>query len=316
MSGLYPSIEPHATEMLDVGEGHCLYVEQCGNPDGLPVVFLHGGPGGGIAPDNRRFFDPDRYRVVLFDQRGAGKSTPHAEIDNNDTERVVSDLETIRGHLGIERWVVFGGSWGSTLGLVYAQAHPERCLGLILRGIYLNRPQDFDWLYRHGTRRVFPEYWEDLLALIPEGEQDDLPAAYHRRINGDDVDLARKAAREWARFEGRCATLRPDPELVASFMEPDLAWHFSRICTHFFANRMFMEPNQILDRAHRLAGIPGIIIHGRYDMICAPDQAWALHRAWPDSRMEWVEDAGHSAGEPGIGRALVLATDTMARQLA
>ncbi len=315
MSDLYPELEPRTRQWLDVGDGHHLYLEDCGNPDGIPVVFIHGGPGGGISPDNRRFFDPERYRIVLFDQRGAGQSTPHAETADNDTEHLIADLERIRAHLGIDRWVLFGGSWGSTLALLYAQAHPERSLALILRGIFLNREADFDWLYGHGTRRVFPEYWEDLQALIPEDERDDLPLAYYRRINGDDPDLARKAATEWARFEGRCATLRPNPGLVESFLEPETAWHFARICTHYFVNRLFMTPNQILDQADRLGGIPGVIVHGRYDMICAPDQAWALHRAWPDSEMRWVDDAGHSAGEPGTTRELVEATDRIAKRL-
>ncbi len=312
---LYPEIEPFATEMLDVGDGHQLYVEQCGNADGIPVVFIHGGPGGGISPDNRRFFDPDRYHVVLFDQRGAGQSLPHAEIEHNDTRHLIADLEQIRSHLDIDRWVLFGGSWGSTLALLYAQAHPDHCLALILRGIFLNRPEDFDWLYRDGTRRIFPDYWKDLLAMIPPEEHNDLPLAYYRRINGDDKDLARKAATEWSRFEGRCATLYPNPELVESFLEPDSAWHFARICTHFFVNRLFMTPNQILHNMHRLAGIPGIIIHGRYDMICAPDQAWDLHQAWPDSDLQWIDDAGHSATEPGTTKALVKATDRLAREL-
>ncbi len=312
MADLYPPIEPFSSEWLDVGEGHRLYLEQCGNPDGIAVVFLHGGPGGGISAGNRRFFDPQRYRIVLFDQRGAGRSTPHADIDNNDTDRLIHDIERIRTHLGIERWVVFGGSWGSTLGLLYAQAFPDRCLALILRGIFLNRDQDFEWLYGHGTRRVFPDYWDDLLAMIPESEQNDPVGAYYRRINADDEELAHQAAKEWARFEGRCATLRPNPELVESFLEPDQAWHFSRICTHFFVNRLFMESDRILEQADRLAGIPGVIVHGRYDMICAPDQAWALHHAWPDSELRWVDDAGHSATEPGIGRELVAATDRIA----
>ncbi len=315
LTDLYPSLDASRAEWLDVGEGHELYLEECGNPEGIPVVFLHGGPGGGISPDNRRFFDPQRYRIVLFDQRGAGQSRPQAEIDHNDAGRLIADLERIREHLAIDRWVVFGGSWGSTLGLLYAQAHPARCLALILRGIFLNRQQDHDWLYRHGTRRIFPDYWDDLLEMIPEDERDDLPLAYFRRINGEDIDLARKAAAEWSRFEARCATLKPNPDLVASFLEPDSAWYFARICTHFFVNRIFMAENQILDQADRLAGIRGIIVHGRYDAICAPDQAWALHRAWPDSELRWVDDAGHSAGEPGTSSALVEACDQIAQWL-
>ncbi len=311
MTDLYPKIDAFATEMLDVGEGHALYLEQSGNPDGIPVVFVHGGPGGGVSDDNRRFFNPDHYHIILFDQRGAGRSTPHAEVRNNDTERLIGDLERIRVHLGLDRWVVFGGSWGSTLGLLYGQAFPERVLALVLRGIFLNRPADFNWLYRDGTRRIFPDYWSDLLAFLPESERDDVVAAYHRRIHGEDQKLARAAAIEWARFEGRCATLRPDPDLEAFFCQPDVAWHFSRICTHYFVNQLFMAPNQILDNMELLAKVPGIIVQGRYDMLCAADQAWALHRAWPGSELRWVWDAGHSAGEPGITSELVAAMDQM-----
>ncbi len=312
---LFPPIEPWSKDYLDVGDGHELYLEQCGRSDGLPVVFLHGGPGGGIGPDNRRFFDPDRYRIILFDQRGAGQSKPLAEIAHNTTDHVVADLERIREHLGIDRWLIFGGSWGSTLGLVYAQAYANRCLGLILRGIFLNRPQDVDWLYRAGTGRVYPEAWERLCSLIPAPERADLPAAYARRINGDDVELARKAATEWACFEGVCATLKPNPELVASFLEPDAAWYFARICTHYFAHRLFLAPNQILERMDRIASVPAILVHGRHDMICVPEQAWALHRAWPGSELIWIDDAGHSATEPGTTSALVAACQRFADDL-
>ncbi|AKS40716.1 prolyl aminopeptidase [Wenzhouxiangella marina] len=313
---LYPPIEPWSEELLEVGDGHRLHVEQCGKPDGLPVVFLHGGPGGGCSPEDRRFFDPDRYRIVLFDQRGAGRSLPLAEIEHNTTAQVLADIERIRQHLGIERWLVFGGSWGSTLGLLYAQAQPDRCLGLILRGIFLNRPEDVAWLYGHGTRRVFPDAWARLVEMIPPEERADLPAAYARRINGDDPELARKAATEWTRFEGICATLRPNPELLASFLEPVTAWHFARICTHYFSHGLFIEADQILARMDRITHLPAILIHGRYDMICAPDQAWALHRAWPGSELVWVPDAGHSASEPGTTAALVEACRRMAERLA
>ncbi len=315
MTDLYPPLEPNGNEWLDVGEGHEVYLEDCGNPDGIPVLFVHGGPGSGCGPMSRRYFDPKRYRIVLFDQRGAGRSRPHAGIAHNDTGRLVDDMERIRLHLGIDRWVLFGGSWGSTLALVYAQTYPRHCLALILRGIFLNRPQDFDWFYRDGTRRVFPDYWNDLAALVPEAERDDLALAYYHRINGDDAELARRAATEWARYEGRCATLHPDPTLVNSFIDPHAAWHFARICTHYFVNRLFMAPNQILDAADKLKGIPGIIVHGRYDMICVPDQALALHHAWPDSELHWVDDAGHSATEPGTRKALVAATRRLAGRL-
>lgn len=312
MRTLYPPIKPISHRMLDVGDGHSLYVEECGNPDGIPAVFLHGGPGVGCGPDNRRFFDPERYRVLLFDQRGAGRSRPHAELEHNHTAKIIDDLELIRETFGIQRWLVFGGSWGSTLALLYAQAYPDRVLAMVLRGIYLNRTRDFDWLYGYGASRVYPDYWEELIAPIPEAERDDIPGAYYRRVVGDNPETAREAALAWSLWEGRCATLRIDEALLNQFRDPGLAWAFARISTHYFVNRLFMDPDQILDNAGRLAGIPGVIVHGRYDMICVLDQAHALHRSWPDSRLEIIPDAGHSATEPGIIDALVRAADEYA----
>lgn len=309
MSALYPAIEPRACGHLDVGDGHAVYWEECGRPDGLPVAFVHGGPGSGCGADSRRYFNPDRYRIVLFDQRGAGRSTPHAEIRHNDTARLVADMERLRTHLGIDRWLLFGGSWGTTLALLYAQTHPERCLGLILRGIFLGRPQDIDWFYRDGTRRVYPDYWQALATVVDEAERHDLPIAYHRLINGPDPERAKRAALEWSRYEGACATLSPDPNHLSGFLDADQAWRFARICAHYMANRLFLGTNQILEHADRLRHLPGVIIHGRYDMICAPDQALELHQAWPRSELRWIDAAGHSASEPGIRQALVEAAD-------
>ena len=309
MTALYPAIKPRHSGYLDVGDGHAMYWEECGNPDGLPAVFVHGGPGSGCGPDSRRFFNPRRYRIVLFDQRGAGRSRPHAEIRHNDTGRLVADMERLREHLGIESWLLVGGSWGTTLALLYAQAHHERCLGLILRGIFLGRPRDINWFYHVGTPRVYPEYWQRLASLVPEAERRDLPLAYHRLVNGPDAELARRGALEWSRYEGACATLNPDPSHLSGFLEADQAWHFARICVHYMANQLFLTSNQILDHAERLRGLPGVIIHGRYDMICAPDQALALHQDWPGSELRWIDNAGHSSSEPGIRQALVKATD-------
>ncbi|MCK8515042.1 prolyl aminopeptidase [Methylonatrum kenyense] len=314
MSTLYPATDPRRSGHLDVGDGHAVYWEESGTPDGVPVVFVHGGPGSGCSPDSRRYFDPDRYRVVLFDQRGAGKSRPEAEIRHNDSARLVADMEQLRAHLGIERWLLFGGSWGTTLALLYAQAHPERSRGLILRGVFLGRPQDIDWFYRDGTRRVYPEYWQALAVLFAEADLQDLPLACHRIINGPDSELARRAALAWSRYEGACATLNPDPAYLRGFLDPDQAWRFARICAHYMANRLFLTDNQILDHADRLRDLPGVIIHGRYDMICAPDQALTLHQAWPRSELQWIDNAGHSASEPGIREALVAAADTFASE--
>lgn len=313
---MYPEIEPYRTYELEVDSPHRLYVEECGNPDGLPVVFLHGGPGGGCEPYHRRFFDPDRYRAVLFDQRGCGRSTPHGELDGNDTWALVADIERIREELGIERWVVFGGSWGSTLALAYAQSHPERVLGLIVRGIFLGRDEDLDWLYRHGANRVFPEYWEEFLAPIPENERGNIVTAYYRRLTSSDAQVQRAAARAWAMWEGRCATLRPSPEAMAHFVQPKTAHALARIECHYFVNKVFLEPNQLLNNADRLAGIPGAIIHGRWDTICMPEGAWLLHYEWPDSTLKFIDDAGHLASEPGIRAALVDAADEFAARLA
>ncbi|KTG16933.1 MULTISPECIES: prolyl aminopeptidase [unclassified Guyparkeria] len=314
MRTLYPPVESLVNHSFPVGDGHVLHVEECGRLDGIPALFLHGGPGAGCTPMHRRFFDPDRYRVVLPDQRGAGGSTPHASLEANTTAHLVDDLERIREALEIERWLVFGGSWGSTLALAYAQAHPERVTGLILRGVFLCREQDIRWFYQDGASHVFPDYWADYLEPIPEAERDDLVAAYRRRLDGEDEIARLQAARAWSVWEGRCATLRPEPEVVDYFANAHHALSIARIENHYFSHDAFLE-RPLLDGVDRLAGIPGHIVHGRYDMVCPIDQAFALKDRWPHAELEVIDDAGHAASEPGIVDALVRATDRFADQL-
>lgn len=313
---LYPEILPFRSRMLAVDDLHTLHVEESGRSGGLPVVFLHGGPGAGCEPWHRRFFDPERYHIVLFDQRGSGRSIPHASLERNTTQALIEDIEQVRQALNIDRWVVFGGSWGSTLGLAYAQTHPERVLGLVLRGIFLCRPQDIAWFYQEGANRLFPDYWEDFIALVPEAERDDVLAAYHRRLTGDDEIARMAAARAWARWEGRTASLLPNRAVEEHFIDPHVALSLARIENHYFINNAFLQSGQLLRNASRLSGIPGYIIHGRYDVICPLDQAWALHRAWPEARFEIIDDAGHSASEPGIVDALIRATHELADRYA
>jgi len=315
MQGLYPALEPYRTGCLAVEAPHELYIEECGNPDGLPVLFLHGGPGAGCLPYHRRFFDPDLYRIILFDQRGAGQSTPHAELGGNTTPALVSDIETIRIALDIDGWVVFGGSWGSTLGLVYAQTHPGRVLGLILRGIFLCRPEDIYWFYQHGAGRIFPEYWEQYLAPVPAAERGDMVSAYYRLLTGTDESLRLAAARAWSLWEGRTISLLPCKDSGQAFGDPHFALAMARIECHYFMHDSFLEPDQILRDASKLKDIPGVIVHGRYDVVCAVDNALALHAVWPQADLHIIHDAGHAASEPGIIDALVSATRDMARKL-
>lgn len=314
MLQLYPEIKPYVAHTVNVDPPHVLHVEECGNPDGVPVVFVHGGPGAGCEEYHRRFFDPQVYRIVLFDQRGCGRSTPHASLENNTTPALVADMETIRTQLGIEKWVVFGGSWGSTLGLVYAETYPERVLGLVLRGIFLCRKQDIDWFYQDGCHRVFPDYWSYFLRPIPEEERGNMLDAYHKRLIGDDEVARMAAAKAWSIWEGRCATLVPRQSVVDHFASPHTALSLARIECHYFVNDSFMSQDQILRNADRLADIPGVIVHGRYDMVCPVDQAWALHQAWPQAELKIIPDAGHSATEPGIVDALVKATRQMSQR--
>jgi proline iminopeptidase len=312
MRQLFNPIEPYETHSVGVSDGHRLYVEECGYKDGIPVVFVHGGPGAGCEAWQRRFFDPEVYRIILFDQRGCGRSVPHASLEGNTTRNLVADMETIREQLGVEQWIVFGGSWGSTLGLVYAETHPSRVLGLILRGIFLCRPRDIRWFYQDGASFLLPDYWNDYLQTVTESEHDDLVAAYYRRLTGDDELVRMAAAKAWSLWEGRASTLLPRASVVEHFTNPHTALSLARIECHYFMNDSFLEPDQILRNAERLKGIPGVIVHGRYDVVCPLEQAWELHRAWPGARLEIIPDAGHSATEPGIVDALMNVTSQFA----
>jgi proline iminopeptidase len=316
MHTLFPEIQPYATHHFAVESPHVLYIEECGNPHGLPVVFLHGGPGAGFQPWNRQFFDPERYRIVLFDQRGAGQSTPHASLEGNTTPALIADMEAIRQFLGIDRWVVFGGSWGSTLALAYAEAHPERVAGLILRGIFLCRDQDIRWFYQDGASHVYPDYWADYERIIPVEERDNFLRAYYHRLTGENEVMRLAAAKAWSIWEGLCATLHPNPLVVDHFSNAHVALSLARIEAHYFVNKIFLPENNLLTQAKKLAGIPGVIIHGRYDMICPLDNAFALHEVWPEASLQIIPSAGHSAAEPGIIDALVRATNEFARKLA
>nr|WP_225937764.1 prolyl aminopeptidase [Myxococcus sp. RHSTA-1-4] len=307
---MYPPLEPYRTGHLRVSALHEVYFEECGNPRGKPVVFIHGGPGGATDPRQRRFFDPDAYRIVLFDQRGCGKSTPHASLEENTTWDLVADMERLREHLGIERWQLFGGSWGSTLALAYAQTHPERVTELVLRGIFLLRKQEIDWFYQRGASALFPDAWEHYLAPIPPEERGDLLAAYARRLLGNDRKTQLEAARAWSVWEGRTSCLYPNAELVARNSMDTFAIAFARIECHYFVNRGFLRSDtQLLDDVHRIRHLPCVIVQGRYDVVCPPESAWALHKAWPEADFIIVPDAGHSANEPGNTAALVEATD-------
>jgi proline iminopeptidase len=310
MRDLYPEIEPYRHGMLPVSPLHTLYYEQSGNPAGTPVVFLHGGPGGGTQPDYRRFFDPSAYRIVLFDQRGSGKSTPHASLEENTTWHLVEDIEKLRLHLGIESWVVFGGSWGSTLALAYAQTHPERVRALVLRGIFLCRPKEIRWFYQEGASWIYPDVWEHYLNVIPPEERGDMLSAYHRRLTSDDEATRVAAARAWSVWEGSTSKLFPDQNLIEHFGDPHFAIAFARIECHYFMNNAFFPTDDyLIENVGRIRHIPAVIVQGRYDVVCPIQSAWELHRAWPEADLRVTPDAGHSALEPGNRAALVEATD-------
>jgi proline iminopeptidase len=309
---LYPEIEPYEEGRLRVSDLHELHYELCGNPDGKPVVFLHGGPGGGIEPGHRRFFDPAQWRVALFDQRGCGKSTPYAELRENTTWDLVADIERLREKLGVERWTVFGGSWGSTLALAYAQSHPERCLGLILRGIFTLRRKELLWFYQEGTSEIFPEQFERYLAPIPERERGDLMAAYYKRLTSEDETTRLEAAAAWSGWEGATSRLVVDPAMVEKYAAPKHAEAFARIECHFFVNNGFFEEDGWLlkpENVAKIRKIPGVIVHGQYDVVCPPTTAWELHRQWPEARFRLIPASGHSVSEEGIRSALVEETD-------
>ncbi|HVL76158.1 MAG TPA: prolyl aminopeptidase [Noviherbaspirillum sp.] len=305
---LFPPIEPRRHGMLAVDAIHTLYWEESGNPDGIPVVVLHGGPGAGTSPRHRRYFDPARYRIVLFDQRGAGKSTPLGEWRDNTTPLLVADIERLRIELGIDRWLVFGGSWGSTLALAYGQAHPERCLGFVLRGIFLCTPQEIDW-FLHGMRWFFPEEHAAFVAPISHDERGELLQAYARRLFDDDPAVYVPAARAWSRYEGACLFLRPEPEAIADFSSDTVSLGVGRLEAHYFLHQGFFEQDQLLRGVDRIAHLPCMIVQGRYDVVCPPATAFRLRDAWPGAGFELIGDAGHSGYEPGIARALVAATE-------
>jgi len=316
MNTVFASLEPFAQYALQVDDLHTLYVEECGNSQGLPVIFLHGGPGGGCSPYHRRFFDPEIYRIILFDQRGCGKSTPHASLENNTSHDLVRDIEKIRCHLNIDQWIVFGGSWGSTLALLYAQAHPESVNGLILRGIFLARDEDVQWFYQQGTNKLFPDYWQKFIEPVPVNERSDMVAAYSRLLSSDDKTLQMKAAQAWSAWEGMTATLQADEGVVASFSDSHTALSMARIECHFFVNHCWLEPNQLINHIDKIRHIPAYIVQGRYDVICPVEQAWQLAGAWPEAKLSIIGGAGHAIVEPGISNALLDATREMAGLLA
>ena len=309
---LYPPIEPFRTGMLETGEGHSIYWELCGNPQGKPAIFLHGGPGAGCSADHRRLFDPARYCVLLFDQRGCGRSRPHASLENNTTWHLVADIERLRSLLGVEHWLVFGGSWGSSLALAYAQTHTARVAALVVRGIFTLRRAELLWYYQEGASWLYPDLWEEFLAPIPEAERGDLMAAYRKRLVGRDRCEQLAAARAWSLWEGQTLTLLPDQQARVKHDGEAFALAFARIENHYFVHAGWLEEGQLLRDAHKLAGIPGVIVQGRYDMATPAKTAWDLHRAWPEADFHLVADAGHAYDEPGILKQLLAATDRFA----
>lgn len=311
----WPAIDPYAHGYLDTVEGHEIYWEECGNPHGIPVVFLHGGPGGGCSPAQRRLFDPSRYRIVLFDQRGCGRSRPHASLENNTTWHLVADIERLRVFFGIDKWAVFGGSWGSTLALAYAQTHPTRVTALMLRGIFTLRKAELLWYYQEGASWLFPDKWEDFQAPIPQAERGDMMAAYRKRLVSEDVTVRQEAALAWSLWEGRTLTLLPAPDIETQHEEADYALAFSRIENHYFVHGGWLEEGQLIRDVDRIRHIPTVIVQGRYDMATPVRTAWDLHRAWPEAEFRLINAAGHALFEPGILSALLEATDRFAREL-
>ncbi|MGF7006090.1 prolyl aminopeptidase [Aminobacter sp. BE322] len=312
LRGLYPEIEPFDSGMLDVGDGHSIYWERCGTRGGKPAVFLHGGPGGGISPKHRRLFDPELYDIVLFDQRGCGRSVPNASLEANTTWHLVADIERLREMAGFDKWLVFGGSWGSTLALAYAETHPGRVSELVVRGVYTLTRAELEWYYQFGVSEMFPDKWERFVKPIPEAERGDMMAAYRKRLVGDDRKAQVEAALAWSTWEGETITLLPDPDTSGKFGEDDFAIAFARIENHYFVHAGWLEEGQLIRDAHKLHGIPGVIVHGRYDMPCPARYAWALHKAWPEAEFHLIEGAGHAYSEPGILDQLVRATDRFA----
>jgi proline iminopeptidase len=311
LRSLYPPIEPYARGMLDVGDGHSLYWERCGTPGAKPAVFLHGGPGAGCSPAHRRQFDPAAYDVLLFDQRGCGRSTPHASLEANTTWHLVEDIERLRAIAGVEKWLVFGGSWGSTLALAYAQAHPQRVSALVLRGIFTFRQKEVDWLYLYGASEVFPDKWGEFVELVPEGERGDLVAAYQRRLTDADPAVRLAAAKAWSKWEAETVTLHPSPATVGAHTSDAFAIAIARIENHYMVHRGRLEEGQLLANAGRLKTIPGVIVQGRYDMCTPPSAAWDLKQAWPEAELQIVH-GGHLFSEPAVLDGLVRAADRFA----
>jgi len=306
---LYPRIEPYHEFQLNVSDTHTLWIEECGNPNGFPVIFLHGGPGAACEIFQRQFFDPEYYRIILYDQRGCGRSTPHAELRGNTTQELINDIEKIRNYLKIETWLVFGGSWGSTLALAYAQANPQPVSGIILRGVFLCRPRDIQWFYQDGASFIFPDVWQKFLSIIPQEEQKDMVSAYYKRLTSDNKEEQLKAARAWSLWEGSTSNLITKTSVLNHFANDHTALSMARIECHYFVNDTFFSENQLLENAKKLAGIPGVIVHGRYDVVCPIEQAFALHHVWPEAEFVIAANSGHSATEPEIIDALVHATD-------
>lgn len=311
----YPPIEVNESGFLAVDKTHQLYYEVSGNPNGKPIVFLHGGPGAGTKPLHRQLFDPKKYRIVIFDQRGAGQSTPHANLENNSTWDLVADIEKLRTHLNVDKWVVFGGSWGSTLSMAYAITHPDRVKGLILRGIFLCRKQDIDWFYEgKGAQGIFPDEWERFVKVIPPDERGDMVKAYYKRLVSPDMKVQIEAAKAWSRWEGATLHLIPEQEEIDSFSGDMMAQALARIECHYFINNAFFKTgNWLIENVEKIRKIPAVIVHGRYDVVCPFDNAWDLHKAWPEAKLEIIKDAGHGVSEPGITDALIRATDEFAK---
>ena len=311
MSELFPPIHENRHFYLPVDDLHEIYVEECGKEEGTPILFLHGGPGSGCEAYHRQLFDPEKYRIILFDQRGCGRSRPHAELRQNTTQDLIADMEKIRQYFGIEKWVIAGGSWGSTLALAYAETYPEFVSGMIIRGIYLCTEKEIQWFYQQGASQFFPDYWQDFIAPIPKNERDDLLHAYHRRLTGDNEIARMQAAKAWSLWEARTATLRPHNRLLKHFSNPHTALSLATLEAHYFVNKGFLEDNQLMENANHLVDIPCYIIHGRYDMICPVEQAYALHQRLPLSELFIVQEAGHAASERGIRAALIEASNKL-----
>lgn len=312
MLTLYPPISPYSEYKITVDDVHTLHVEECGTPNGVPVIFLHGGPGAGCSTEHRRFFDPSVYRIILFDQRGCGRSTPHACLENNTIQELVKDMELIREYCKVDKWLLFGGSWGSTLALYYAQLHPQRVSAMILRGIFLCRSKDINWFYQEGASRVYPEEWKDFISHVSENKRDNIVQGYYELLTGDD-DVARmSAAKAWSRWEAVCSTLDPNPHVVEFMTEPHIALGMAIVESYYFINKIFLKNEKLLSQVEKLHDIPGVIVHGRYDMVCPVDNAYELSRLWPQAKLEVIRDAGHSAFEPGIVDALIHATNSFA----